>query len=70
MKEQNQEEDNSELLLELVDKGIALQRSEKHKEAIACFDEAIAIDKNMGGEADSNLLLLKDNSLKKLGKSE
>jgi tetratricopeptide (TPR) repeat protein len=70
MKEQNQEEDNSELLLELVDKGIALQRSEKHKEAIACFDEAIAIDKNMGGEADSNLLLLKDNSLKKLGRSE
>jgi tetratricopeptide (TPR) repeat protein len=70
MKEQNQEEDNSELLLELVDKGIALQRSEKHKEAIACFDEAIAIDKNMGGEADSNLLLLKDNSLKKLGKSD
>ena len=70
MKEQNQEEDNSELLLELVDKGIALQRSEKHKEAIACFDEAIAIDTNMGGEADSNLLLLKDNSLKKLGKSD
>ena len=70
MKEQNQEEDNSELLLELVDKGIALQRSEKHKEAIACFDEAIAIDKNMGGEADSNLLILKDNSLKKLGKSD
>ena len=70
MKEQNQEEDNSELLLELVDKGIALQRSEKHKEAIACFDEAIAIDKNMGGEEDSNLLLLKDNSLKKLGKSD
>jgi tetratricopeptide (TPR) repeat protein len=70
MKEQNQEEDNSELLLELVDKGIALQRSEKHKEAIACFDEAIAIDKNMGGEADSNLLLLKDNSLKKLGRSD
>ena len=69
MTEQNKE-DNSELLLELVDKGIALQRSEKHKEAIACFDEAICIDKNMGGEADSNLLLLKDNSLKKLGKTE
>ena len=69
MTEQNRE-DNSELLLELVDKGIALQRSEKHKEAIACFDEAISIDKNMGGEADSNLLLLKDNSLKKLGKTE
>ena len=70
MTEQNKEEDNSELLLELVDKGIALQRSEKHKEAIACFDEAISIDKNMGGEADSNLLLLKDNSLRKLGKSD
>jgi tetratricopeptide (TPR) repeat protein len=69
MTEQNKE-DNSELLLELVDKGIALQRSEKHKEAIACFDEAISIDKNLGGEADSNLLLLKDNSLKKLGNTE
>ncbi len=67
---EQKKEDNSELLLELVDKGIALQRSEKHKEAIACFDEAISIDKNMGGEADSNLLLLKDNSLKKLGKTE
>ena len=63
-------EDNSELLLELVDKGIALQRSEKHKEAIACFDEAISIDKNMGGETDSNLLLLKNNSLKRLDKLE
>ena len=70
MEEQNKDQDNSELLLELVDKGIALQRSEKHKEAIACFDEAISIDKNMGGEADSNLLLLKDNSLKKIGKSD
>ena len=69
MTEQNKE-DVSELLLELVDKGIALQREEKHKEAIACFDEAICIDKNMGGEADSNLLLLKDNSLRKVGKSE
>ena len=69
MTEQNKE-DNSELLLELVDKGIALQRSEKHKEAIACFDEAISIDKNMGGEADSNLLLLKNNSLKRLDKLE
>jgi len=54
----------------LVDKGIALQREEKHKEAIVCFDEAISIDKDMGGEADSNLLLLKDNSLKKIGKSD
>ena len=69
MTEQNKE-DNSELLLELVDKGIALQREEKHKEAIVCFDEAISIDKDMGGEADSNLLLLKDNSLKTIGKSD
>ena len=37
MVEKNKEEGNSESLLELVDKGIALQRSEKHKEAIACF---------------------------------
>ena len=63
-------EDDSELLLEWVDKGIALQREEKHKEAIVCFDKAISIDKNMGGEPDSNLLLLKDNSLMKLGKDE
>ncbi|MFB1006093.1 MAG: tetratricopeptide repeat protein [Nitrosopumilus sp.] len=44
MEEQNKDQDNSELLLELVDKGIALQRSEKHQEAIVCFDEAISID--------------------------
>ena len=69
MTEQNKE-DNSELLLEWVDKGIALQREEKHKEAIECFDKAISIDKDTGGEADSNLLLLKDNSLKKRGKSD
>jgi hypothetical protein len=61
-------ENDSELLLEWVDKGIALQREEKHKEAIVCFDKAISMDKNMGGETDSNLLLLKDNSLMKLGK--
>jgi tetratricopeptide (TPR) repeat protein len=59
-------EDDSELLLEWVDKGITLQREGKHKEAIVCFDKAISIDKNMGGEPDSNLLLLKDNSLLKL----
>ena len=59
-------EDDSELLLEWVDKGIALQREGKHKEAIVCFDKAISIDKNMGGEPDSNLVLLKDNSLLKL----
>ena len=58
--------DDSELLLEWVDKGIALQREGKHKEAIVCFDKAINMDKNMGGEPDSNLLLLKDNSLLKL----
>ena len=58
--------DDSELLLEWVDKGIALQREGKHKEAIVCFDKAIGIDKNMGGEPDSNLLLLKNNSLLKL----
>ncbi|MCS5528950.1 MAG: tetratricopeptide repeat protein [Nitrosopumilus sp.] len=63
-------EDDFELLLEWVDKGIALQREEKHKEAIVCFDKAISIDKNMGGEPDSNLLLLKDNSLMKIGKDE
>tara|TARA_B100001167_G_C16708079_1_gene275019 strand:+ start:183 stop:377 length:195 start_codon:yes stop_codon:yes gene_type:complete len=60
------ETDDSELLLEWVDKGIALQREGKHKEAIVCFDKAISIDKNMGGEPDSNLVLLKDNSLLKL----
>jgi len=32
-----------------------------------CFDKAISLDENMNGEADSNLLLLKDNSLTKLG---
>lgn len=60
------EKDDSELLLGWVDKGIALQREGKHKEAIVCFDKAISIDKNMGGEPDSNLVLLKDNSLLKL----
>ena len=45
------EENDSELLLEWVDKGISLQRSEKHKEAIVCFDKAINLDKTMGGEA-------------------
>jgi len=69
MTEQNPE-DNSELLLEWVDKGISLQRDGKHKEAIVCFDKAINIDKDMGGEPDSNLLLLKDNSLMKLSKNE
>jgi len=40
MTEQNPE-DNSEILLEWVDKGISLQRDGKHKEAIVCFDKAI-----------------------------
>jgi|TARA_B100001105_G_scaffold225347_1_gene194781 tetratricopeptide (TPR) repeat protein len=62
------EENDSELLLEWVDKGIALQRDGKHKEAIVCFDKAISIDKNMSEEQDSNLLILKDNSLMKLSK--
>ena len=70
MIEQNKEGNNSELLLEWVDKGIALQRLKKHKEAIVCFDEAIRIDKNMGGETDSNLLCLKDNSLMKLDREK
>jgi|TARA_B110000438_G_scaffold179359_1_gene171436 hypothetical protein len=64
------EENDSELLLEWVDKGISLQRLEKHKEAIVCFDKAINLDKTMGGEADSNLLLLKNNSLMKLDRKE
>tara|TARA_B110000438_G_scaffold270383_1_gene287446 strand:+ start:831 stop:1043 length:213 start_codon:yes stop_codon:yes gene_type:complete len=70
MTEQNKEEINLKLLLELVDKGISLQRLEKHKEAIICFNEAIIIDKNMAGETDSNLLRLKDNSLMKLDTDE
>ena len=64
------EENDSELLLEWVDKGISLQRLEKHKEAIVCFDKAINLDKTMGGEEDSNLLLLKNNSLMKLDRKE
>ena len=60
-------ENNLERIEELVNKGISLQREAKHKEAIVCFDKAISLDENMNGEADSNLLLLKDNSLTKLG---
>ncbi len=59
--------DDLEMLEELVNKGISLQREGKHKEAIVSFDKAISLDENMNGEADSNLLLLKDNSLTKLG---
>jgi tetratricopeptide (TPR) repeat protein len=61
------EENDLELIEELVNKGISLQREGKHKEAIVCFDKAISLDENMNGQADSNLLLLKENSLTKLG---
>ena len=44
-----------------------ISKKSKHKDAIVCFDKAISLDENMNGEADSNLLLLKDNSLTKLG---
>jgi|TARA_B100001105_G_C21993835_1_gene274315 hypothetical protein len=54
-----------ELIEELVNKGISLQREAKHKEAIVCFDKAISLDENMNGQADSNLLLLKENSVMK-----
>jgi tetratricopeptide (TPR) repeat protein len=54
-----------ELIEELVNKGISLQREGKHKEAIVCFDKAISLDENMNGQADSNLLLLKENSVMK-----
>ena len=58
--------DDLEMLEELVNKGISLQREGKHKEAIVCFDKAISLDENMNGQADSNLLLLKENSSMKL----
>ena len=61
------EENNLERIEEWVNKGISLQRESKHKEAIVCFDKAISLDENMNGEADSNLLLLKNNSSTKLG---
>ena len=60
------EEGNLEKIEEWVNKGISLQRESKHKEAIICFDRAIILDENMNGKADSNLLLLKDNSLMQL----
>jgi hypothetical protein len=59
-------ENNLEKIEELVNKGISLQRESKHREAIVCFDKAISLDVNMNGEADSNLLLLKNNSFTKL----
>jgi len=59
-----------ERIEELVNKGISFQREGKHKEAIVCFDKAISLDENMNGEADSNLLLLKKNSLTKADRDE
>ena len=59
-----------ERIEELVNKGISFQREGKHKEAIICFDKAINIDKEMNEEADSNLLLLKKNSLTKADRDE
>ena len=64
------EKNDLEMLEELVNRGISLQREAKHKEAIVCFNKAISLDENMNGEADSNLLRLKDNSLMKLGVNE
>ena len=61
------EENNLERIEELVNQGISLQRESKHKEAVLYFDKAISLDENMNGEADANLLLLKNNSLTKLG---
>jgi tetratricopeptide (TPR) repeat protein len=58
--------DDLEMLEELVNKGISLQREGKHKEAIVTFDKAISLDENMNGQADLNLLLLKENSSMKL----
>ena len=58
--------DDLERIEELVNKGISFQREGKHKEAIVCFDKAINLDKNMNGKADSNLLLLKNNSVIKI----
>ena len=60
------QEDDLEKIEELVNKGISLQREGKHQDAILHFDEAISIDKSLGGESDPNLLLLKNNSLMKL----
>jgi hypothetical protein len=64
------EKKDLEMLEELVNRGISLQREAKHKEAIVCFNKAISLDENMNGEADSNLLRLKNNSLMKLGRDE
>ena len=59
-------EDDLDVIEKLVDKGISFQREGKHKDAIVYFEKAINLDKNLGGEPDPNLLLLKNNSLMKL----
>ena len=64
------QDNDLERIEELVNKGISFQRKGKHKEAIVCFDKAISLDENMNGEADSNLLLLKKNSLTKADRDE
>ena len=64
------QDNDLERIEELVNKGISFQREGKHKEAITCFDKAISLDENMNGEADSNLLLLKKNSLTKADRDE
>ena len=64
------EKNDLDVIEDLVNKGISLQRESKHKDAITCFDKAINLDENMNGQADSNLLRLKDNSLMKLGVNE
>ena len=60
------EENDFEKIEKWVNEGISLQRESKHKEAIVYFDKAISLDESMNGEADSNLLLLKNNSLTKI----
>jgi tetratricopeptide (TPR) repeat protein len=60
------QENDLERIEELVNKGISFQREGKHKEAIVCFDKAISLDENRNGEVDSNLLLLKNNSVLKI----
>ena len=60
------QENELERIEELVNKGISFQREGKHKEAIVCFDKAISLDENRNGEVDSNLLLLKNNSVLKI----
>ena len=64
------QDNDLERIEELVNKGISFQREGKHKEAIVCFDKAISLDENMNGEADPNLLLLKNNSEMKIDKEE